>query len=135
MYRALHVVLGLSSKVSSEWFEDGKGRIDFRLADIGWGIEMMREGNRLNEHCGRFVGNGRYTPWTQIREWIIIDCRTSMPRPTVSLPLLASAYTANSGVLDVPGTKLWRAVFKSDFTSVEILDSTNQVLSNFPLTS
>jgi hypothetical protein len=55
--------------------------------------------------------------------------------PTVSLPLLASAYTANSGVLDVPGTKLWRAVFKSDFTSVEILDSTNQVLSNFPLTS
>ncbi|OXV07126.1 hypothetical protein Egran_05109 [Elaphomyces granulatus] len=111
MYRALQVVLGFSSKVSSEWSEDGKGRIDFRIADVGWGIEMMREGNRLNEHCGRFVGNGRYTPWAQIHNWIIIDCRTSAPRP-----------------YNVPGTKLWRAVFKSDFTSVEILDSANQVL-------
>ena len=34
MYRALHVVLVFSSKVSGEWSEDGKGRIDFRLADI-----------------------------------------------------------------------------------------------------
>ncbi|KAN0075628.1 hypothetical protein V8E54_006898 [Elaphomyces granulatus] len=95
MYRALLVVLGFSSEVSSEWSEDGK--------DVGWGIEMMREGNRLNEHCGRFVENGRHTPWTQL------DCRTSPPRP-----------------YSVPGTKLWRAVFKSDFTSVETLDSANK---------
>ena len=76
-------------------------------------IEMMREGS------GRFVmaairrGHRFVSGSSSTAE---LRCHA----PTVSLPLLASVYTANSGV-DVPGMKLWRAVFKSDFTSVEIL--------------
>ncbi|KKA16201.1 hypothetical protein T310_10216 [Rasamsonia emersonii CBS 393.64] len=120
--RALHAVLGFSTKVSSEWSGDGNGRIDFRLADVGWGIELLREGNRLGAHCQRFVGNGSYMQWIRsgwLRDWLIIDCRTSPPHP-----------------YNVPGTKLWRAVFANDFSSVEVLDSSNRLLvPRFPLMS
>lgn len=135
--RALHAVLGFSTKVSSEWSGDGNGRIDFRLADVGWGIELLREGNRLGAHCQRFVGNGSYMQWIRsgwLRDWLIIDCRTSPPHP-YSKFTPCSACTANSRV-DVPGTKLWRAVFANDFSSVEVLDSSNRLLvPRFPLMS
>lgn len=80
----LQTVLGFSSKVISEWSGGGDCRIDFMVKDPGWGIELLREGDRLGEHCQRFVGNGKYTPWIRdgsIRDWLIIDCRTSQPRP------------------------------------------------------
>lgn len=83
-YRALHTVLGFSAKISSEWSGDGSGRIDFRLPEVQWGIELLREGDRLGEHCQRFVGNGCYTQWIQkgwLKDWLIIDCRTWIPRP------------------------------------------------------
>lgn len=83
-YRVLQTVFGFSSKVISEWSGGGDCRIDFMVKDPGWGIELLREGERLGEHCQRFVGNGKYTPWIRdgsIRDWLIIDCRTSQPRP------------------------------------------------------
>lgn len=83
-YRVLQTVLGFSSKVVSEWSGGGDSRIDFMIEDPGWGIELLREGDRLEEHCQRFVANGKYTPWIRngsIRDWIIIDCRKSQPRP------------------------------------------------------
>lgn len=82
-YRILQTILGFSSKVISEWSDDGGSRIDFMLEEPGWGIELLREGDRLGEHCQRFVGNGRYTPLIHngsIRDWLIIDCRKSQPR-------------------------------------------------------
>ncbi|KAB8229541.1 uncharacterized protein BDW43DRAFT_303111 [Aspergillus alliaceus] len=121
-YRALHALLGFSSKISSEWSGSKDGRIDFRIADVNWGIEVLREGNRLTKHCQRFINNGSYTQWIQngwLQDWLIIDCRTSAPVP-----------------YNVPGTKLWRAVFASDFSSIEILDSYNRSLvPRFPLTA
>ncbi|KAL1968108.1 hypothetical protein VTN77DRAFT_2238 [Rasamsonia byssochlamydoides] len=121
-YRSLHAVLNFSAKVSSEWSGDGSGRIDFRITDVGWGIELLRDGDRLAEHCERFVGRGKYTQWIQngwIKDWLIIDCRTSHPRP-----------------YNVPNTKLWRTVFAGDHSSIEILDhSNNVVVPRFPLMS
>lgn len=131
----LQTVLGFSSKVISEWSGGGDCRVDFMVKDPGWGIELLREGDRLGEHCRRFVGNGKYTPWIcdgSIRDWLIIDCRTSQPRPyRESTSNLAYSFccllVANSDV-EIPGTKLWRAVCASDFCSMEILDSDNQVV-------
>ncbi|PKY00574.1 hypothetical protein P168DRAFT_293437 [Aspergillus campestris IBT 28561] len=121
-YRCLHEVLGFSSNVSSEWSGGGNGRIDFRIADLAWGIELLRDGDRLDAHCSRFVDNGSYTRWIEqgeLRDWLIIDCRTSPPRP-----------------YNVPGTKLWRAVFAVDFSSIEVLDASNNVvIPRFPLMS
>ncbi|KAL1994366.1 hypothetical protein VTN49DRAFT_3035 [Thermomyces lanuginosus] len=121
-YRALHAVLGSAANVTSEWTSEGGGRIDFRIANVGWEIELLREDNRLREHCERFTGNGLYGNWIQkglLMDWLIIDCRTSRPEP-----------------YNVPGTRLWRAVFSGDFTSVELLDQANNIITpRFPLMS
>lgn len=57
-YRSLQQALGFSAKVTSEWTGDKDNRIDFRIEDPRWGIELLRDGNRLGEHCDRFVGMG-----------------------------------------------------------------------------
>jgi hypothetical protein len=82
-YRSLHTVLGYAMDVTSEWSPDGVGRIDFRLGSVGWGIELLREGDRLHEHCQRFTIDGSYGKWIQqghLKDWLVIDCRTSTPR-------------------------------------------------------
>lgn len=81
-YRSVQELLGFSSRVVSEWTGDGMNRIDFRLEDPKWGIEILREGDRLGEHCKRFIGTGKYASWIphDIVDWLIIDCRTSPPR-------------------------------------------------------
>ena len=82
-YRSLHTVLGYAMDVTSEWSPDGVGRIDFRLGSVGWGIELLREGDRLHDHCQRFTTRGAYGEWIRqglLQDWLIIDCRTSPPR-------------------------------------------------------
>jgi hypothetical protein len=83
-YRVLNVLLGFSSTVSSEWSGGGNGQIDLWIPGSKWGIELLREGDRLDEHCKRFVGEGSYTKWIQdgwLQDWLIIDCRTTSSRP------------------------------------------------------
>ncbi|CRG90461.1 hypothetical protein PISL3812_07505 [Talaromyces islandicus] len=120
-YRSLHTILGYTMDVTSEWSPDGVGRIDFRLGSVGWGIELLREGDRLHEHCQRFTIDGSYGKWIQLghlKDWLVIDCRTSAPRP-----------------YEIPNTKLWRALFAPDFSCVEVWDQHNQIVVNrFALT-
>ena len=68
--------------MSSEWSRCGDGRIDFRIVDPSWGIEFLRDGDRLSEHCNKFVENGLYHQWISnglIKDWLILDCRHSHP--------------------------------------------------------
>jgi len=46
--------------LSSEWSKDCEGRIDFRIVGTGWGVELLRDGDRLAEHCRRFEPDGQY---------------------------------------------------------------------------
>lgn len=119
-YRAFNSLLGHGHAISSEWSQSRDGRIDFRIVGPAWGIELLRDGDRLAEHCNRFSATGAYYRWIAnnwIKDWIILDCRHSRPRK-----------------YRVTGTRLWRAVFKSDYSSVYVLDNNNQVvIPEFPL--
>lgn len=130
-YRALHTVLGFSTKVTSEWSGDGCGRIDFWLPDVGWGIELLRDGDRLNEHCQRFAVGGKYARWIEggwIKDWVVLDCRTTYPaQPYGTFAYVFQTCTANSKLGD-RAVKLLRAVFADGFLSVEILDASNEVV-------
>lgn len=136
-YRAAHEVLGYTMNICNEWSSDGIGRINFRFAQVGWGIELLREGDRLKEHCERFNPGGTYDNWIQegsIQDWLIMDCRTTAPTSYREFQKHIPRALYADALPDIPSAKLWRAVFATDFSSVEVLDATNRVLfSRFSL--
>lgn len=82
-YRAFHSLLGHGVGISSEWSRGGDGRIDFRITEPAWGVELLRDGDRLGHHCGRFEKNGIYYDWISrglIKDWLILDCRHTAPK-------------------------------------------------------
>ena len=82
-YRACFYTLGRQVHLTSEWTgSPGNGRVDFQIKAVKWGIECVREGNKLKEHIQRFQKGGRYYGWIsseQVEDYILLNFRTSMP--------------------------------------------------------
>ena len=128
-YRAFTSLVGHGVGLSSEWSHSSDGRIDFRIHDQGWGVEILRDGDRLREHCQQFTSTGRYYDWIQkglLRDWVILDCRHTTPKRygmhCTAILLFSTKLTFR---LDVMGTKLWRVIFKDDYSSAVVLDHQN----------
>jgi hypothetical protein len=97
-YRACHEVTSGAIRVSPE-FAAGRaalraGRIDFYISGPKWGVEIMRDEDRLSEHSGRFPDGGSYDPWlekSEMQDYILLDCRRDCPRddhPSEQHPVL-----------------------------------------------
>jgi hypothetical protein len=57
-----------------------KGRIDFYIPSKKWGIKILREGDRLENHSSRFRGQGAYVNM-QFDDYInMLDFRTTTPQ-------------------------------------------------------
>ena len=56
------------------------GRIDFCIPSRRWGVELLRNGDRLEEHSGRFSQSGSYELTLSLSDYIILDCRNTRPR-------------------------------------------------------
>ena len=57
------------------------GRIDFFISSKKWGIELLRNGDRLLAHNDRFIG-GEYGKWIKAQkmdDYIMIDFRSKVP--------------------------------------------------------
>lgn len=69
----------------------GQARIDFSVVTSGWGFELLRDGNRLFEHCERFEPGGAYQAIQQgaLTDWLLLDCRHSIPRQPCKIPSLS----------------------------------------------
>ena len=55
----------------------------FHIITLGWGFELLRDGDRLLEHCKRFEPQGTYHQSIRqglLTDWLILDCRRSIPR-------------------------------------------------------
>ncbi|KAN0084838.1 hypothetical protein V8E54_001305 [Elaphomyces granulatus] len=105
LYRACYVLLDKNLYLSSEWAGSTTGgRVDFLVTSMGWAIECIREGDRLEEHIARFQEGGRYYQWIQskkIQDYIMLDFRKSPPRKSRD------------------DDHLYFIVFSDDFTSYE----------------
>ena len=81
-YRACYSELGVY--LTSEWSGSSLvGRVDFHIKDVKWVIECVRDGDKIDEHIERFQQGGRYFKWItsgEIKDYIILDFRTSKPR-------------------------------------------------------
>ncbi|KAI9044451.1 ATP-binding protein [Aspergillus affinis] len=113
-YRCFASLVGHGVGISSKWSCTGNERVDFRIIGPAWGVELLRDGDQIHSVCARFQQHGLYHPLIengQMTDWLILDCRQSAPQK-----------------YHVPGTKLWRVVFKNDYTSAYVLDSDNAVV-------
>jgi hypothetical protein len=54
-----------------------KGRVDLHIPAVGWSIELVREGDGLEEHYGRFSKAGKYMKTMMVKDYIILDFCTS----------------------------------------------------------
>jgi hypothetical protein len=68
--------------VSFPEFGNRNGKIDFYVPSKKWGIELLRDGNRIGSHARRFT-EGEYKKWIDkelIVDYVILDFRTNIPR-------------------------------------------------------
>ncbi|KAK2462613.1 hypothetical protein APHAL10511_005346 [Amanita phalloides] len=84
-YRCLFDVTRGNVAISPEFATAQKarkeGRIDFFIPNAQWGIELTRDGDRLNEHASRFRAKGAHDECN-----ILLDFRTtnvSDPHPNI----------------------------------------------------
>ena len=82
-YRGCHRCSN-GSLVTFPEFGTAKGRVDFYIPSKQWGVELLRDGDRLSQHCGQFSKSGTYTTTLPLSDYIILDCRTT--RPTLPHP-------------------------------------------------
>jgi hypothetical protein len=78
-YRCSHAY-SHGSLLSFPEFEMATGRVDFYVPSKKWGVELLRDGNQLEEHSGRFSRSGAYDGTLAIDDYIILDCRKTEPR-------------------------------------------------------
>lgn len=55
------------------------GRVDFYIPSKEWGIELLRDGDRLEQHSIRFSSTGAYGGTLSLSDYIILDFRTKTP--------------------------------------------------------
>ena len=58
------------------------GRIDFLIPSKKWGIELTRDGSRLDDHNSRFTDEAAYGQWlkySDMDDYVLLDFRSTKP--------------------------------------------------------
>lgn len=88
-YRSLHGVTGGNVVISPEYATaPGKrrGRVDFYIPSMKWGIKLLRDGSKLREHSDRFL-TGAYSALVKsgdIVDYALLDFRHTIPLAATS---------------------------------------------------
>jgi hypothetical protein len=88
-YRCCHICSNGSLLTFPE-FGTAKGRVDFYIPSKEWGVELLRDGDQLAKHSGRFSEGGKYSTTLPLSDYIILDCRRT--RPTLAHPSKCILY-------------------------------------------
>lgn len=107
-YRACYVLLNHKFYLTSEWSASPTaGRADFHIPSVGWTIGCVRNGDKLDEHIGRFKQGGKYYGAIlsgQTKQYILLDFRNSMPKKARG-KLLSPPFIIRPSRLADPGRK------------------------------
>ncbi|PVF96259.1 hypothetical protein CPB86DRAFT_709453, partial [Serendipita vermifera] len=113
-YRCVHEITQGDVKISPEYAAAAgtrPGRIDFLIPSKKWGVELTRNGNKLDEHASRFADDGAYGQWLQtsdMLDYVLLDFRNTRPMwPHQDIP------------------KLYHVVFDDNYGEVRIPDSSS----------
>jgi len=89
------------------------GRVDFYIPSKKWAIELLRDGDRLEQHSSRFLPSGAYGATMTMSDHIILDFRNNFPK-------IPHPYIPN----------LYHVVFSSNFRTVTILHNNLECVPN-----
>ncbi|KAG8810124.1 hypothetical protein FRC17_003081 [Serendipita sp. 399] len=95
-------------------YGNASGRTDFYIPRKKWGIELLRDGDRLEQHSGRFSDQGAYAKDFDMSDYIILDFRVQVPKKS-------HANIAN----------LYHVVFQDNFSQVDVLDNALGLVDSF----
>ena len=103
-----------------------------------WGVELVREGDRLEQHSGRFSQSGSYASTLLLSDYIILEFRNTRPEhPHPSrcniYPSIHSLFFELTLHKDIPN--LYHVVFSKDYQEVIILDCFPQPVPGGPIVS
>ena len=76
-------------------FGTADGRIDFYIPSKKWGVELLRDGQLLEQHNNRFSCTGQYGMTLDIDEYIVLDFRKKkvvQVHPRKSIPSRLTVY-------------------------------------------
>lgn len=134
LYRSCYQLLGSKSYLISEWSPNAKGRIDFYVSGgANWGIECVRDGDRLDEHIARFQPRGLYHGWG-LTQHVVLDFRTSVPTSFRSKSFLRAWVNYRCTNLQFTDYQhLYYVVFSPSFTYCEILNCHGGNVEGFPI--
>ncbi|KAF8316527.1 hypothetical protein F5887DRAFT_1150370 [Amanita rubescens] len=117
-YRSLIAVTCGNVRISPEFASARKakvaGRIDFFIPNVKWGIEITRDGDRLNDHASRFKADGAYGKWLKdgdMTDYVLLDCRTNPPK------------TSHSELDKNHIPNLYHVVFNKQYTEVRVFNN------------
>jgi hypothetical protein len=60
-------------------FGNASGRVDLYIPGRKWGVQLLRDGDMLENYSSRFVGKGAYANM-EFNDYIILDFRTTQPQ-------------------------------------------------------
>ena len=133
-YRCAHLHSGGSVATFPE-FGTTRGRADFYMKSKKWAIELLRNGDRLEEHVKRFTQGGKYSH-LDIDDYIVLDCRTTTPKIAHSskyscFPRRVVLLFTNN--VDEGLAKLYHVVFENGYTTVKVLNHNLNICTEFML--
>ncbi|KAK7443730.1 hypothetical protein VKT23_015512 [Stygiomarasmius scandens] len=107
-YRVANQIYKRAVMLTPEFFVmEDQHRIDFYVADKKWGIELLRDGKRGQEHIEAFDEDGKYHHFMKegyITEYLLLDCRKN------------NSYSRRNI------KHLYHAVFEDNYKSVSVYD-------------
>jgi len=80
LYRCLYVITGGKCIIHTEYSYTVEGRIDFFIKSRQWGIECIKDSDRMSNHENRFQGKGAYGSWGIVCDYVILNFCTKPPK-------------------------------------------------------
>lgn len=142
-YRSLYYLVDGELLTSPEYVTkrgQNGGAIDFFFPGPKWGIELIRDGNEIDEHMARFEPGGQYhslLATNEMVDFVVLDFTQKSAKkkcPDMSFVAVHQCIMmSNMKSVFLEHKKFYHVRFSQDFREVQILDSSLETITDFTL--
>ena len=117
-----------------------QGCIDFFIPSTKWGIELLHDGSKLEEHETRLFSHDAYGAWiasSEMMDYIVLDFRSTTPKKAHprKIPLCTIWHQTDTNYLCEDIQKLYHVVFRNNsFNHITILNNKLEIVKESALT-